>query len=184
MSTNRRTTAINTALGLAIAVLHISLSGCVATTLHSSTLALKSVPRSELRSNAEAGDAIAQYKLGKSYCCMGPGFDTNTATHWYCQSAKQGNSDAMYELGRVYSGDVSRTPAPGQKLRRHLLPKRSPAHAYLWLYRASSLEHSGAQEKLTKLSARINTEHLATAQQFVNDWSNVDCEYNDVFAKQ
>lgn len=183
MSTIGTAVRIRSTIALAIVFIAIGLTGCVATTLHSTTLAIKGVPRGELRPKAEAGDAIAQYKLGKSYCCMGPGFDTQTATYWYCKSARQGNSAAMYELGLVYLGDVSRTPAPGQKIRRVLLPKKSPAHAYFWLNKASSLEHADARKKLTILSRQINAKDLATARQYGTDWRNVDCEHKDVFRK-
>lgn len=169
-------------------ILHITcisllLSGCAAAVINTSTLAVKGLPRSELQSKADAGDAVAQYELGKSYCCMGPGFDTQTATEWYCKAAHQGNSDAMYELGRVYMGDVSRTPAPGQKLLLTLSSKTSPAHAYLWLSKAAELGHEDAELRLAKLNRDIAEEVIIQAKNLTTESHGVACEYNDVFKK-
>lgn len=161
----------------------VGLSGCVAAAVNTSAIAVKGAPRSELRPKAEAGEAAAQYELGKSYCCMGPGFDTQVATEWYCKAAYQGNADAMYELGRVYLGDVSRSPAPGQKLRRALSAKKSPPHAHLWLSRAALSEHADAQQLFVKLEKDIADEDLTTAERFASTWREVACEYDDVFGK-
>lgn len=157
-------------------------SGCVAAAVNTSTYAIKGLPRAELQPLAEAGDAAAQYELGRSWCCMGPGFDTQTATEWLCAAARQGNADAMYELGRIYLGDVSRTPAPGQKLRRALSARKSPAHAHLWLSLASEASHPDAGETLAKLDDDIAADERDAARRLAGDWRSAPCEYDDVFA--
>ena len=162
-------------------VMAVVLSGCVAAAVNTTTIAVKSAPRGELQPQAEAGDANAQYELGKSYCCMGPGFDTQTATEWFCKSARQGNADAMYELGRVYLGDVSRSPAPGQKLLRAISAKRNSTSAYLWLSRAAANNHTDAVAKLDNLKGSISADELAEAINLDASWPNVPCEYSDVF---
>ena len=57
----------------------------------------------ELLSKAEAGDAAAQYELGKSYF-SGSGVEQNydEALAWYTKAADQGNKDAQYDLGEIY----------------------------------------------------------------------------------
>ncbi len=176
---------LNTSNAATIAILLLAaasgLSGCVAAAVHTSTYAVKGAPRDELAPKAEAGDAGAQYELGKSYCCMGPGFDTQTATEWYCKAALQESADAMYELGRIYLGDVSRSVAPGQKLRA-LAAKKSPAHAHLWLSRAAEAGHADARLLLAKLDKDIGGVDLAAAERLAAEWPNVSCEYSDVFA--
>lgn len=157
------------------------LAGCVAVATNSTTLAVKSAPRDELRPLAEDGDAQAQYELGKSYCCMGPGFDTHTATEWLCKSAHQGNTGAMYELGRIYLGEISRTPAPGQKLRRAMTAKESPAHAHMWLSLAAQADHADAKEALLKLEKKINEKERARAIEMNDTWQDQLCEYDQVF---
>lgn len=159
----------------------IGLSGCVAAAVNSTAVAVKSAPRSELRPHAESGDADAQFALGKSYCCMGPGFDTQTATEWYCKAARQDHADAMYELGRVYLGDVSRTPAPGQKLLRAVTAKRDNAVARLWLTRAAASGHAQASEALRHLDESMSEDDRRRAEQLSAQWPHVPCEYADVF---
>ncbi len=172
---------------LAVCVLLIAvasgLSGCVAAAVNTTTIAVKSAPRDELRPQAEAGDAVAQYELGKSYCCMGPGFDTQTATEWLCKAARQENREAMLELGRIYLGDVSRSAAPGQKLLRAISAKEAKPVAYVWLTRASNNGHEKAQEWLDKLTTRMTEEDLRRADGIDAKWPNVPCEYNQVFGE-
>ena len=164
-----------------VLVIAFGLTGCVAAAVNSSTLVVKGAARGDLLPEAEAGDSTAQYRLGKSYCCMGPGFDTQTATEWLCKAARQGNTDAMYELGRIYLGDLSRTPAPGQKLRRALTAKRSPSHAHMWLSVASNDGHEHALELLTELNVSIDQDELDLARQLAPNWQAVACEYEEIF---
>jgi len=160
------------------------LTGCVGAAMNASTLAVKSGPRDELQPLAEAGDSAAQYELGKSYCCMGVGFDTQTATEWLCKSAHQGNADAMYELGRIYQGDVSRTLAPGQKLMQAMNAKESRPHAQLWLSLAASADHPDARKRLAEVSKKISENDGATATRLKAAWRNAPCEYERVFATE
>src|ERR1043166_3692575 len=62
---------------------------------------------SQLRKNAEAGDAEAENMLGVMYS-MGEGVDRDKAeaVRWYHKAAKHGNSAAMFNLGAAYyNGD-------------------------------------------------------------------------------
>ena len=162
----------------------IVLAGCVGAAMSASTYAAKAAPREELRPLAEAGDSAAQFELGKSYCCMGAGFDTQTATEWLCRAARQGNADAMYELGRIYDGDISRTMAPGQKLMQAVKAKDSPAHAYLWLSLAASVDYPAAQDRLAKVKKKIKANDGVLADRLREAWQNAPCEYNEVFAAE
>jgi TPR repeat protein len=58
---------------------------------------------SDLRRQAEQGDAEAQYNLGMLYY-EGHGVtqDYATARHWWEQAAAQGNAWAQYRLGVLY----------------------------------------------------------------------------------
>ena len=160
-----------------------SVTGCVAAAVNTSTYAIKAMPRSELQPRADAGDAAAQYELGKSWCCMGPGFDTQTATEWFCKSARQGNVDAMYELGRVYLGEISRTPAPGQKLRRALTAQTSPVHAHLWLSMAAAGGHELAASRLARLSESMTDEGRAASEKLAAAWRDAPCDHRAVFGE-
>ncbi len=159
------------------------LSGCIAAAVHTTTYTVKGLPRSELKPLAEAGDSAAQYELGKSYCCMGPGFDTQTATEWLCKAARQESPDAMLELGRIYSGDISRSPAPGQKLLKVVSAKRHDASAYFFLSRASGAGHPDATERMESLKKRIDADELVLASTLAKRWPDVPCEYDEVFTE-
>lgn len=161
-----------------------ALTGCVGAAMSASTLAIKSGPREELQPLAEAGDSAAQYELGKSYCCMGVGFDTQTATEWLCKAARKGNADAMYELGRIYQGDVSRTLAPGQKLMQAINAKESRPHAQLWLSLAASADHPDARERLAKLTKNMSENDGVIAKRLKEVWRNTPCEYDKVFSAE
>ena len=173
--------AIERVLLLVTVVCVVGLQGCVGVAANTSTLAIKSAARDDLRPLAESGDAAAQYELGKSYCCMGPGFDTQTATEWLCESARQGNADAMYELGRIYRGDVSRTPAPGQKLMRALKAETSMSHAMMWLALAAQMEHAGAAADLADLESSEDATVQKEAMAMQANWQEQACEYGQVF---
>ena len=58
---------------------------------------------SEVKKNAEQGDAIAQLNLGNIYY-YGEGTltDQKQAFYWYKKSAEQGNAEAQYNLGTLY----------------------------------------------------------------------------------
>ena len=55
--------------------------------------------RVQWQQKAKAGDAEAQYRLGKAYCCGDQGFfDTEQAVIWWCKAARQGHSKARQAL--------------------------------------------------------------------------------------
>lgn len=168
-------------LGL-LAFITINLSACVGMAIKGSTLAVKSIGRGELEQLAEAGNADAQYQLGKSHCCTGAGFDTQLATEWLCKAASQGQRDAMYELGRIYLGELSRTPAPMQKLRQLVTSKESRVHAWYWLDKAESLAQPDAAHKLLTLDGQITDEERQQAAALTNTLASIPCEHDDVFA--
>lgn len=159
----------------------IGLAGCAGAAINSTTYAVKSASRTELQPAALSGDADAQYELGKSYCCMGPGFDTQIATEWLCAAARQDSAKAMLELGRIYLGDVSRTMTPGQKILRLVSANQAKAVAHVWLTRASAAGNEKAGEWLGKLSTRMTEDDFRKVQTINEQWPNVPCEYDDVF---
>ncbi|MCB1928732.1 MAG: sel1 repeat family protein [Rhodocyclaceae bacterium] len=164
-----------------VAALCAALQGCAGVAISSGTYAVKASGREALLDAAEAGDAQAQYELGKSWCCMGPGFDTETATRWLCRAAAQGHGAALYELGRIYDGDVSRTPAPGQKLVRLLSAESSPAHALAFHRLAAQAGHEPAAQRLAQLDAAASSALRAEARALAADIGS-HCEYRQVFA--
>jgi uncharacterized protein len=57
----------------------------------------------QLKKDAEQGDALAQYNLGRMYeTGEGVPKDYKEAAKWCCKSAEQGNADAQYTLGWMF----------------------------------------------------------------------------------
>ena len=167
---------------LALLCIVLVTSGCAAAAISSGTYAVKAMKRDDLLPLAEAGDVQAQYQLGKSWCCMGPGFDTQTATEWLCAAAAQQHPEALYELGRIYDGAVSRTPAPGQKLLRLATAKRSPAHALAFYQRAASLGNTDAATQQQELEHQLSAATLQHAAALASNLEDA-CTYEQVFAR-
>ena len=173
----------NSLLGaLMLASLASISAGCVAAGIGGTTYAIKASERDNYIQAAEAGDAEAQFKLGRSHCCMGPGFSTQKATEWLCRAAHQDHRRAQYELGRIYLGEVSRTPAPGQKILRAVTAKSDPELAFVWLTLASTDGDEDAQEKLAKLTEKMPEAAVLRAQGKLANWREMPCEYRSVFA--
>jgi len=168
-------------VGLIVISCVLVTTGCVGIAINGSTMALKSLPRAELEAIAETGDADAQYELGLSHCCMGVGFSTQTATEWLCKAAAQNQVDAMYELGRIYLGEISRTPAPFQKVAQAAMAQESLPHAYVWFNKALEFGHAGSRDKLDSIVQDIDPEELEAANTYFENDSEMACIYDEVF---
>ena len=58
----------------------------------------------EPKASAEAGDASAQYRLGRAYATgEGAAKDEVEAVKWFRKAADQNNASAQYGLGRAYA---------------------------------------------------------------------------------
>ncbi|MEL7446507.1 MAG: hypothetical protein AAGK02_11970 [Pseudomonadota bacterium] len=176
MSTSRKLAAAIAALGVAV------LPGCVAAGIGGTTYAVKASQRGDLQGPARAGDAQAQYELGLSHCCMGPGFSTRTATEWLCQAAKQGYAPAQYELGRIYAGEVSRTPAPGQKVIRAATAKSDSVSSYVWFQLAADGGEDRAVSRASDALSSLTEYEVMAAESSLANWRDMPCEYDDVFS--
>lgn len=169
-------------IGLLLAA-SLASTACVGVAIKGSTLAAKSIPRAGLTELAEQGDIEAQYELGRSHCCMGAGFSTQTATEWHCKAAAQRHPGAMFELGRIYLGDISRTPAPLQKVVRMATAKRSEPHAYYWLALAAEQGYEQANENLLELIKDINDADFQLATSMTANGNPGACTYDEVFPR-
>ena len=159
----------------------LTLPGCVAAGIHGTTYAVKASDRGGLEDAAVAGDPVAQTKLGISYCCRGPGFSTQKATEWLCRAAAQDFPIAQYELGRIYDGATSRTPAPGQKLTHIALSKKNQPLSLMWFERAAAGGHEKAAERAKDMRDDLNAEELAEAAAYAADWRAAPCRYDEAF---
>lgn len=173
----------NTAASVIMLVGVNFLAGCVAAGIHGTTIAVKASDRPGLQEAAKAGDPEAQTKLGISYCCRGPGFSTQKATEWLCKAAAQDYAIAQYELGRIYDGATSRTPAPGQKLTQIALVKKNKPLSLMWFERAAENNHPKAPDRVADLRGDLDADEIAEAESFLANWRAAPCTYDEAFAK-
>ncbi len=98
----------------------------------------------EIREKAEAGDAAAQNRLG---VLLFEGTrvpaDIEAALGYFRRAAQSGNSDAMFNLGEMYT-HVSVVSGP----HRALIPSDNMRAAREWWEKAATLEHPHAKERL------------------------------------
>ena len=83
----------------------VVISGAIVGAAHGTSLASQQASEpSQLLTDARAGDAKAQFALGKVYE-EGDGAqqDYKRAAEWYLKAAEQGNAQAQLNLGRMYS---------------------------------------------------------------------------------
>ncbi len=154
----------------------LMLGGCVALLLGSAQ-ASENYPvelRGEWLAAAEQGDAEAQFKLGKSYCCgYAAGYDTSKALYWMCKAGKQGHIDAIYEMGRQLEAvTVDYLPFTEQ----HFI-----LEAYVWYRQAVDLGgHPLAQLYSRKLENSFSAGQMKIIEARQSAWSESGCdEYTD-----
>ena len=103
-----------------------------------------------LQARAGAGDAEAQYRLGRLYCCgFGGGKDSVLARRWLCRAALQGHAGAQLALGQYFGIRTWREDPPvlqrGNPYRlfrvtdgkRPLDLPQAIAYAHFWYSRAA-----------------------------------------------
>lgn len=137
--------------------------------------------------SAQGGDAHAQFKLGKAYCCSAPGQinpakSTEKATFWLCKAAAQHDGDAEYLLGRIYMGDVRGQGLVSLAAGGVASKKTAPSIARAWLQLAAEQGVKGAADKLSKLKT---SSPGAGAASMANGSmaQSVPCLWSDVFPK-
>ncbi|NDF12514.1 MAG: sel1 repeat family protein [Proteobacteria bacterium] len=138
--------------------------------------------RAHLFKLAEHGNAEAEYRLGLSYCCgLGKGYNNEKAFNWFCQSAKRGHSQAMFEVGQMYAHDYQQRgwdwvtyrqlPAKGA------YPKRDVLKAYVWYTLADKTAHGHSQALIQrgKLEKEMTMDLMDQAHQLIENWKEIPC---------
>jgi TPR repeat protein len=105
------------------------------------------------------------------------------ATHWFCKAAAQGDADAKYELGRIYSGDLVRGMNGPAKLAALLTdaPENKPL-ALMWLNLAATHGNTEAAGKAEELKKKMKPLEIAGAAVRMRDPQAQPCEWNDVYS--
>lgn len=162
------------------------LGGCATAAIETAQAAKSEVIIQANLEEAGAGDAEAQYKVGKAFCCSlheGSGlYNTERAVHWLCESARQDYTPAMYELGKIYSGDT----VDGIRLARRLAAGVAGSSTNLpvaaaWLQFAKDRGDAEAADMLPDLWSDMSEDDLAAARSIVErGMSEAPCRWGDV----
>jgi TPR repeat protein len=185
---------------LLLAAAALGLTGCVGAAIEGAATAKDVSARSKLEPEAAAGNAVAQFKLGNSYCCtltdrdapvanaVRP-YDNRKATEWLCKAARQDYGPAEYKLALIYSGDPM-----GDKfrlLRRGVIALRefvnSDANlpiAALWARRAAAQNVSDAAKLASSLSAKLTPQQIQYLEALQQDWQTAPCTWDEVLGQQ
>lgn len=165
----------------------ITLSGCVSAVVEGGHAVRSEVIVRENIEAANAGNAEAQYKVGKAYCCSvheGSGiYNTQTSVEWLCKSARQGYAPAMTKLGKIYSGDV----IDGFRLARRIAQGAAGNSTHMptavtWLQMAKAQGDADAGALAQELWTDMDAAQRSQTQQTLQYGLNAPCEWNQVFA--
>ena len=111
----------------------------------------------ELRSDAEQGNAEAQYGLGNLYAeGQGVAQDYVEARKWFLKAAEQGRADAQNNLGILYAEGLG--------------VAQDYAMAYVWYNLAAAQGDAAAKKHLDIVAEKLDTVSLARAQTLSNEY--------------
>jgi TPR repeat protein len=173
----------------AILVSAVLLEGCYAPVIEGAQQGYDYIRRDPLQAATAAGDAVAQYELGDTYCCHGGGpmdkvsiYDNDKATYWYCRAARQGYGPAQIRLARVYSGH----PIHGLHiaLRASALtatPKTDLSVALMWASVAVNHGADDATELRDQIMGQATSEQRARGSMLMRNWRAAPCGWAEVF---
>lgn len=171
---------------MALMAMLVMLNGCAAVAIQGASRAKDQAVIATHESAAEAGDATAQYEVGKAHCCTIAGavgmLNNQTATHWFCLAAAQDNANAQYELGRIYSGDLVRGMNGPAKVAALLTTQaENKPLALMWFNLAAANGHSEAADKAKDIRDDMTPREIADAMLRAKSPGAQPCEWNAVY---
>jgi hypothetical protein len=173
----------------ALLALPLLLDGCYTPLVEGAQEGYDAARRDPLHADAAAGDPVAQYKLGDTYCCKGGGpmdkvsiYDNPKATYWYCHAARQGYVPAQLRLAQVYSGH----PIHGLHvaLRASALVDTVQTDlgvALMWASLAAIHGDEDATELRDQIIAQATGKDRDKAARLMKDWRAAPCRWTEVF---
>ena len=149
----------------------------------------------DLRARAEAGEAQAQFTLGRRYSAYESGpQDAAEAVRWYRLAAEQGEAIAQNILGFAYSNGrgVPQDDAEairwyrlaaeqGEAIAQHILGlmysngrgvPQDYVSAHMWLNVAAATGDEDARKARENVAASMTREQIAEAQARAREWAN------------
>ena len=163
-----------------------AVAGCAGMALEGANIAKDKAEAEANMAAAQAGNAEAQYKVGKSLCCAidegGPSFyNTEEAVAWLCKSAAQNYAPAALKLGDIYSGNlVSGFRVMRRAAEKVIQPRTNLPVAYAWLHRSSALGNADAAEPAAKVWQKMTPAQQSQATALSSGKAPLACEWNQV----
>ncbi len=119
-------------------------------------------------------DPEALYRLGESYCCGTDAFHSNRlALRYWCMAAREGQRDAMFEVGRVYEQREERYTMIGSAIKKDWPKARA---MYSMAVKNGHDEAAGYKKLMEK---KMTFDQLQMAEKYEKDWPNVACGMSD-----
>ena len=171
---------------VAVLIAATTLAGCAGVALEGANIAKDKAEAQANMSAAQAGDAEAQYKVGKSLCCAvdegGPSFyNTQEAVAWLCKSAAQNYSPAALKLGEIYAGNlVSGLRVMRRAAEKVVQPRTNLSVSYAWLQRATALGNADAAGPAADVWRKVTPAQQAQATALSSGKAPLACEWTQV----
>ena len=139
----------------------LTVTGCVGVTMESVHITHDTTVRDQHMAAAMAGDAEAQFIVGKSYCCAPKNnvdafYNNRKATEFLCKAARQHHAGAAFALGKIYTDDTidgvrwirrAATAIRGDDLENKVI-------AYYWFNQAKLYGKADAADEMNELGAQ------------------------------
>lgn len=153
----------------AVICLGFLLSGCMEKAVDLVRKTPPMLERAQLIKMAEDGDIEAQYHLGKNYSGNAGStfYDNGQALYWFCQAGRQGQADALFEIGKLYENT--------RELVGSEIPV-NPARAYAFYKLAENGYHKEAKLSRKSLEPRLNKKQKTEAELLIGLWPDSVCE--------
>ena len=164
----------------------LSLSGCAVAGVELAYVIEDEKAYQENIARARLGDAVAQYRVGKSLCCSSAESDdgyysTRRAISWLCASARQGYGEAMNALGDIYAGQ----PFEESRFMRRMVVdpgdgRVSLALAYVWYQQAIAHDAPQAGVPAHRLQSELTPGEALIAKALLETGGRPPCEWDEV----
>ncbi len=150
-----------------IGLICVAVTGCIEMMFKSAEWGRDAAKVEAWKVLALQGDAEAQFTVGQYYCCgKRPRYDNVKALFWFCKAAKQGQRDAMTEVGKMYEFEY--------EFEGSVIP-RDHAMSYAYYSLAMLQGSDGAREYREALMPRMTENEKEKANVLLKKWPNVPC---------
>ena len=141
---------------------------------------------------AMAGDPVAQFALGESYCCtvdskpasltfvMKDNTRNELASEWLCRSARQGYGPAQYQLARIYSGRPFEHGTSHDAADLVVGAPTNRSIALMWARLAQRRSVANAGELVTAIMREASVADADYALQLLKTWTLAPCTWSEV----